>query len=254
MQANRRSFLKYFFCSLGATSVVPIRALAVGAASQVQMMQIVYSGGNWRPRPTALRRLAWELHKRCAVDAALEPVEVKPTMRGLSVGAIAFLCGDRRFEKFEPHAVQALKRFVQLGGMLIIDPAHTPEGDVAGFESACDSLIADVLPGTAKREITPPHVVYRTFYQIERPVGRVKGPEYLTGYSIGDRLGVIRTHCDVCGALARDNLGNWEYAVDPGGDRQREQAFRLGINLVLYALCLDYKNEEPHRRFGREME
>jgi hypothetical protein len=253
MQANRRLFLKRFGAAVTAFAL-PRRGSAVGAASQVELLQIVYSGGNWRPRPTALRRLAWEIHKRTAVDAALEPVDVKATTRALSVSAIAFLCGDRNFPPFEPQAKAAIKRFIQLGGLLIIDPAHTPDGDADGFEASCDRLLGDVLPGVAKREITPPHVVYRTFYQIERPVGRIEGPEYLTGYPVGDRLGIIRTHCDICGAFARDNLGNWEYSVDPGGERQREAAFRLGINLVLYALCLDYKNEEPHRRFGREME
>ena len=44
----------------------------------------------------------------------------------------------------------------------------------------------------------------------------------------------------------------------PGGDTQREEAFRLGVNLVMYALCLDYKTEQAHidyilrtRRFAR---
>ena len=253
MQANRRSFIK----SLGVVAGVSLFAkevFGVGAASQMQMMQIVYSGGNWRPRTTALRRLAWEIHKRTAVDAALEPLDVKPSVRGLSQDAIAYLSGDRSFPDFEDSAVAALKRFVQLGGLLIIDPAYTPDGDSAGFDASCDRLLTAMLPTVAKQEITPPHVVYRTFYQIERPVGRIEGPEHLTGYPIGDRLGVIRTHCDLGGAFARDNLGNWMYAVDPGGDRQREAAFRLGINLVLYGLCLDYKNEEPHRRFGRDVE
>jgi hypothetical protein len=34
--------------------------------------------------------------------------------------------------------------------------------------------------------------------------------------------------------------------VVPGGEDQREEAFRLGINLVMYALCLDYKTEQAH--------
>ena len=32
----------------------------------------------------------------------------------------------------------------------------------------------------------------------------------------------------------------------PGGEPQREQAYRLGINLVMYALCLDYKDDHTH--------
>ena len=38
----------------------------------------------------------------------------------------------------------------------------------------------------------------------------------------------------------------WEHEVVPGGDDQREEAFRLAINLVMYALCLDYKTEQAH--------
>ena len=48
------------------------------------------------------------------------------------------------------------------------------------------------------------------------------------------------------GAWARDNFGNWEYECVPGGARQRELAFRMGINLVMYALCLDYKSDQVH--------
>jgi hypothetical protein len=29
--------------------------------------------------------------------------------------------------------------------------------------------------------------------------------------------------------------------VYPGGEQQREMAVRWGINIVMYALCLDYK-------------
>ena len=45
---------------------------------------------------------------------------------------------------------------------------------------------------------------------------------------------------------SRVGFGRWEHDVIPGGDDQREEAFRLGINLVMYALCLDYKTEQAH--------
>jgi hypothetical protein len=34
--------------------------------------------------------------------------------------------------------------------------------------------------------------------------------------------------------------------MEPGGDRQREMALRMGINLVMYATCLDYKRDQVH--------
>ena len=35
-------------------------------------------------------------------------------------------------------------------------------------------------------------------------------------------------------------------AVVPGGERQREMAFRFGINLVMYALTGNYKEDQVH--------
>jgi hypothetical protein len=34
--------------------------------------------------------------------------------------------------------------------------------------------------------------------------------------------------------------------VVPGGEHQREMAFRMGVNLCMYALCLDYKDDSVH--------
>lgn len=231
---------------------MPRRCFCVGGASQVELTQMIYAGGNWKPRPTALRRLAWEIHKRCAVDAALEPAEVKAQTKSLSRSPFVYLAGDRPFTPWSDAQVVALRRFLHLGGTLVIDPAHTPEGDAEGFEAAAAALMERVLPKIAVHDISASHVLYRTFYQIDRPEGRIPGPPQMSGISIGDRTAVIWSRHDLGGAWARDNLGNWEFTVEPGGERQRENAFRLGINIVLYSLCLDYKNEEPHRRFGRE--
>jgi hypothetical protein len=34
--------------------------------------------------------------------------------------------------------------------------------------------------------------------------------------------------------------------VVPGGERQREMAFRFGVNLVMYALTGNYKSDQVH--------
>lgn len=251
MQANRRFFLTTTALSL-AGFFFPSRCFSVGQGSQITLAQMVYAGGNWKPSPTALRRLAWEIHKRTAVDTALEPEDVKPSNKALSLTPFVYLSGDRPFPLLGEPQTAALRRFLHLGGTLLIDPAHTPDGDARGFETAATTLMEHVLPKIALEPIASSHVLFRTFYQIDRPAGRILGPAHLSGMSIGERTAVILTHHDLGGAWARDNLGNWEFSVEPGGDRQRETAFRLGINLVMYALCLDYKNEEPHRRFGRD--
>jgi hypothetical protein len=60
------------------------------------------------------------------------------------------------------------------------------------------------------------------------------------------RMVVAYVQNDLGGAWARDGLGNDALPCQPGGERQREMAYRLGVNLVMYALCLDYKSDQVH--------
>ena len=54
---------------------------------------------------------------------------------------------------------------------------------------------------------------------------------------------------DLAGAMARDEFGEWTYDVGAGGEVVREMTFRLGLNVVMYALCLDYKEDQVHIPF-----
>jgi Domain of unknown function (DUF4159) len=51
---------------------------------------------------------------------------------------------------------------------------------------------------------------------------------------------------DYAAAWALDGSGNPMFATVPGGDRQRELAFRTGINIVMYALTGNYKADQVH--------
>ena len=65
----------------------------------------------------------------------------------------------------------------------------------------------------------------------------------------GGRAAIVYSQNDLGGAWAKDAFGNWAYQCYPGGDTQREHAFRMGINLVMYAMCLDYKTDQVHVPF-----
>ena len=77
----------------------------------------------------------------------------------------------------------------------------------------------------------------------------MRGPAFLEGITYGDRMAIVYSRHDLGGALQRDKLGAWSQAVVPGGEVQREHAIRLGVNLVLYALCTDYKDDQVHAPF-----
>src|SRR2546423_15598950 len=82
------------------------------------------------------------------------------------------------------------------------------------------------------------------FYLLEGPTGRRAARPDLEPIAVGGRLAVLYSPNDLVGAFARDSLGTWELEVVPGGEGQPEKAIRLGVNLALYALCPDYKEDQ----------
>ncbi len=51
---------------------------------------------------------------------------------------------------------------------------------------------------------------------------------------------------DWASAWAVGRTGQPLFAVVPGGERQREMAYRFGVNLVMYALTGNYKADQVH--------
>ena len=50
----------------------------------------------------------------------------------------------------------------------------------------------------------------------------------------------------VASAWALDERNQPLYPVIPGGERQREMAFRTGVNIAMYALTGNYKADQVH--------
>ena len=47
-------------------------------------------------------------------------------------------------------------------------------------------------------------------------------------------------------AWAMDGSGHFLFPCIPGGEPQRERAFRFGVNIVMYALTGNYKSDQLH--------
>lgn len=221
-------------------------ARAIGDKTAVEIRSVDYDGGNPTPRPNAARRLAWEVRQRTSVETRVETTHVKLSDPHVFDNPLLYFSGDRAFPPLSDAEVQGLRRFVDYGGFVIIDDASPEE---RGFDTSVRRMLARAFGGQALTRVDDKHVVYRSFYLVSRPVGRVEGPSYLEGVARAGRLAVVYSRHDLGGAYERDNLGNYALSVAPGSERQRERAFRLGVNLVLYALCLDYKDDQVHAPF-----
>lgn len=233
--------------ALVAAAAAPGTTRALGEASLFDARSIEYTGGNPHPRESAPRRLAWEVRKRTSIDTSLEPTSARLDDPTIFETPFLYWSGDAAFPALSDAEVQGLQRFVSFGGFVIIDDASAPGDD--GFDGSIRRELSRALPTDPLSELGNDHVLYRSFYLLERPEGRVLGPDHVEAIVTSERLAVVYSRHDLGGAWARDNLGNWEHPVEPGGDDQRERAIRLGVNLVMYAMCLDYKDDQVHAPF-----
>ncbi|MFI5307919.1 MAG: DUF4159 domain-containing protein [Polyangiales bacterium] len=221
-------------------------ARAIGDSTAVDLRSVEYAGSSPAARPTATQRLAWEVRQRTSVETRLEPSHVRFDDARLFEEPFVYWSGDRAFPQLSEAEVAGLKRFVEFGGFVLIDDA-APEQ--SGFDGSVRRELGRAFGSNALSHLPGTHTIFRSFFLLSRPLGRVQGPEHLEVVMHGARAAVIYSRHDLGGAWERDNLGNYLHPVEPGGESQRESAIRLGVNLVLYALCLDYKDDQVHAPF-----
>ena len=221
-------------------------ARALGELSKFRLLRLRFAELP-DPRPTALRRLAWELERRTSLVTVPDPIELPLGSPELFHYPLAILSGDRGFSMPPEADTVRLRRYLTFGGCLIIDSAEGRAG--GGFDESVRKLLARVLPGDFLKRVPDDHVLWKSFYILHDAPGRVVATPALEAIERDRRLAVIYTQNDLGGAMARDGFGRWEHDVVPGGEEQRERAFRFAVNLVMYALCLDYKTEQAHIDF-----
>ena len=229
----------------GAAALVsaPTRAPAFGQAGAFHARVLTTGGRAWRdPRSTAPGRWAWELVRRTSAPGKLVAGSVGADSRALLAEPFAVWPGAGKLGALSAAEVRGLERFIRLGGVLIVDDSDPGRGE---FRASAQKELARVVPESPVVRLDAGHVIYKSFYILDRPVGRVRGPKHIDAIVRGGTAQVIFLKHDLLGALARSRRGGWALQVD-GGFRQREYAVRLAVNLAMYVLCSDYKGDQVH--------
>jgi len=246
--SHRPSRRQLLFGGLAAAcaALLPRRARAFGEPSRLSFA-LLRHGGRWDVRPEGLPRLSWEVSRRTSIDTSPQVRPLGPADPELFRHPFAVLSSDQAVPMPSEAELAGLRRYLTYGGFLLVDDASaTPRGP---FENSARALLAAVLPGAQLKAIPREHVLYKSFYLLDAPVGRAAVAPELFGIELGGRLAVVLCGNDLLGALARDPFGSWEFDAAPGGEPQRERAIRLGVNLVMYSMCLDYKEDQVHIPF-----
>ena len=139
------------------------------------------------------------------------------------------------------------------GGAHFID---TRRGGEVGSGNSFDGLNA-VLAGLDTPPLAPvpqDHVLTRSYYLLQAFQGRYSNRNlWIETTGAADKTerrgdGVSRLFvgdADYLAAWAVDERGRPIYSVD-GGDIQREMAIRFGVNLIIYILTGNYKEDQVH--------
>jgi len=138
-------------------------------------------------------------------------------------------------------AAERLQVYLNSGGLILFD---------GEFDKPELSGLALVLGLPPLQIIPSDHVLGRSFYLLDEFPGRWTGRSIWverSGQRMNDRVSsVLAGSHDWSGAWATDDAGRNLFAVIPGGERQREMAYRFGVNLVMYALTGNYKDDQVH--------
>jgi len=152
---------------------------------------------------------------------------------------------------------QALARvdnFMKTGGLILFDTRDQGMGGYGGGRGGPGAQRLRQL--LAKLDVPPlipvpnDHVLTKSFYLIQEFPGRYAGGQiWVERHPGGTNDGVsglvIGSH-DWAAAWAIGDDGRPLAVVVPGGNLQRETAYRFGINLVMYALTGNYKADQVH--------
>ena len=254
---SRRLFLQHLWhCVAGLPTALSLQTAlatpvaALPASNTVTLAQLKYRGGQWDPRPRATVSLMQEVRLRTSVETSDERQVMTLQDPALFSYPFLYMTGERSFEPFHDQDLTILRRYLLFGGLLLIDDARGNKGQ--DFDASVRREIARLFPDRALKILPPDHTVFRSFFLI-RTVGGVRlvNP-YLEGVHVGDRTPLLYCQNGLGAAWERDYLGNWVSSCRPGGEAQRLEAFKLGVNCVLYALTVNYKQDLIHIPFIRK--
>jgi len=148
---------------------------------------------------------------------------------------------------------QALDDYMRFGGTLLIDLLQPDRGGRLGSSGGLLQSLTEGMAIPPLEPIGPEHVLTRSFYLLQDFPGRYSGGTLWVERTVETRndgvASLIVGSNDWAAAWAVDEAGRPLAAVVPGGERQREMAFRFGINLVMYALTGNYKADQVHVPF-----
>jgi hypothetical protein len=211
---------------------------------------------------TALTRV---LGSRTSAELA-DPVALDPARDELAFYPLIYWPIVAGLPQPKPEARTRIAAFMKNGGTMVFDTRDALTARPGGAPTAEALWLRGLLEGVDVPELEPiphDHVLTKTFYLLDRVVGRTAiGETWIEALPppdptdrvqrparAGDSVSpIIIASDDLAAAWAEDADRRPLYPLIPGGARQRELALRTGVNLVMYTLTGNYKADQVHAK------
>jgi hypothetical protein len=214
---------------------------------------------------SGLQGLTLFLAQRTALEAG-EPVGLDPGRDELAFYPLIYWPIVPNAQRPSREALQRIDAYMKQGGTVLFDTRdaiEAPPSPGGGTKSPGMVALREILSSLDIPELEPvprDHVLTKTFYLLRDFPGRfASGALWIEALPAADedvsdrpaRAGdgvssIIITGNDLAGAWAVRPDGQAMLPIVTGEPRQREFAFRAGVNIVMYVLTGNYKADQVH--------
>jgi len=204
----------------------------------------------------------WGLSKVLRARTALEPGEpmgVDIDTDELSFFPVLYWPVREDAAPMSDATLAKVDAYMKQGGMIIFDTRDQESVAYGGAQGKALTRLIGQLDVPPLEPVPENHVLTKSFYLMRSFPGRWDGgslwveaePANETERSERSRRtdgvsSLVITSNDLASAWALDEANRPIFPVVPGGEVQREMAFRAGVNLVMYALTGNYKADQVH--------
>lgn len=213
-----------------------------------------------------LEGLSRVLADRTALEPAT-PVGVDVSRDDLSFFPLIYWAIDPAAAQPSAQVITRIDAFMKNGGTILFDTRDTLNGSTlrgTGRTTPATEALRRILSGLDIPELEPvpnDHVLTKSFYLLQDFPGRYDGgslwveqtpaqdPAQAAERPVrpGDGVSpILITGNDLAGAWALTESGDFLLPTVPSDPRQREMAFRVGVNIVMYTLTGNYKADQVH--------
>ncbi len=240
---------------------------AIKATTQTRLAYVVTGNADVDSIVKAgLSGLTLFLAQRTALEAG-DPVGVDPARDELAFFPLIYWPVVPGAPKPPQAAIDKIDAYMKQGGTVLFDTRdaiEAPAGQNGASQTPGMQTLREILSSLDVPELEPvprEHVLTKTFYLLRDFPGRFDtGQTWVEALPRnededtasrpargGDGVSpIIITSNDLAGAWAIRPDGQPMLPMTPGEPRQREFAFRAGVNIVMYTLTGNYKADQVH--------